>query len=27
MVKIELTETAQVEELLTAGDYKTQIGV
>jgi len=27
MVKIELSETAQVEELLTAGDYKTQIGV
>ena len=27
MVKIELTENAQVDELLTAGDYKTQIGV
>jgi len=27
MVKIELTDTAQVEELLSAGDYKTQIGV
>ena len=27
MVKIELTDTAQVEELLSAGDYKAQIGV
>lgn len=27
MVKIEISELAQVEELLSSGDYKTQIGV
>ena len=27
MVKIEISEPAQVEELLSSGDYKTQIGV
>lgn len=27
MVKIELSDPAQVEELLSSGDYKTQIGV